>query len=127
MITFLKANLSSIISSLFDYLVHIILVSYFNVDVVIASATGTVCGGVTNFIIGRYWVFESNAENIQQQAKKYAFIWIGNLVLNTVGVYFFAKILHVHYAVSKIIVSLIVAFGYNYPLQKNFVFKKIEG
>ena len=126
MITFLKANLSSSIASLVDYLVTILLVSFFRIDIVIASATGTICGGIINFLIGRYWVFVSKTEKsdkVSGQAFRYAIVWLGNLILNTGGVFVFTKVLRIHYAISKIVVSLIVAFGYNYILQKKFVFK----
>ena len=126
MITFLKANAASTVASLFDYLIYISLIRFFNINVVVASATGTVCGGILNFIIGRYWVFVSNKEKASPQIFRYALVWVGNLLLNTGGVFVFTKLLNIHYAISKLIVSLIVAFGYNYPLQKYFVFKKTE-
>lgn len=103
---------------------HIVLIRFLFADVVLASASGTITGGVVNFTIGRYWVFGAKNDDIRLQAKRYMFIWIGNFVLNTTGVFILAKIFNIHYAASKIIVSLIVAFGYNYPLQKYFVFKK---
>jgi len=123
MITFLKANISSSIASFFDYLITIFLVSFFKIDVVIASTTGTICGGILNFLIGRNWVFESKKRKVHQQAVRYGIVWIGNLLLNTGGMFVFTKLLKVHFVVSKLFVSLIVGFGYNYNMQKRFVFK----
>lgn len=123
MLTFLKANISSSIASFFDYLVTIFLVSFFRVDVVIASGTGTVCGGILNFIIGRNWVFQAKGRKVHQQAVRYGIVWGGNLVLNTGGVYIFARLLKLHYLVSKLFVSFFVGFCYNYTLQKKYVFK----
>src|SRR5947208_12210212 len=87
MITFLKANIFSSIASFFDYLVTIFLVNFFRADVVISSTTGTLCGGVINFLIGRNWVFESKNRKAQGQAVKYGIVWAGNLLLNTGGMY----------------------------------------
>jgi putative flippase GtrA len=56
------------------------------------------------------------------QLGKYALVWTGNLLLNTGGVYVLASQAGLHYTVSKVMTSLLVAFLYNYPLQKNFVF-----
>ncbi len=126
MVTFLKANLSSSIASLLDYLITIFLVSFFNIDVVLASAIGTVCGGVVNFIMGRHWVFNSKAHKVHHQASRYALVWVGNLALNTGGMFLFTKVLKVHYVISKAFVSLVVGFCYNYTLQKRFVFKKVR-
>ncbi len=123
MLTFLKANISSSIASFLDYLITIFLVSIFKVDVVIASTTGTVFGGIANFLIGRSWVFASKKRKVHQQAMRYGIVWIGNLVLNTAGMYVFTKLLHVHYVAAKLFVSLMVGFCYNYTLQKKYVFK----
>jgi len=123
MVTFLKANISSSIASFFDYLITILLVRFFRIDVVVASATGTVCGGIMNFMIGRNWVFEAKTRKVHQQAFRYSVVWTGNLFLNTGGVYVFTKLLKIHYVFSKLVVSLLVGFFYNYTLQKRFVFK----
>ena len=123
MVTFIKANISSSIASFIDYLTTICLVSFFRVDVVKASATGTVCGGIINFLIGRRWVFESGTGKVEKQAVRYALVWGGNLFLNTGGMYLLTKQLKVHYVVSKVFVSLLVGFCYNYTLQKKYVFK----
>lgn len=123
MLTFFKANISSSIASFFDYLITIFLVSFFRVDVVVASSTGTVCGGAVNFFIGRTWVFESRKRKVHQQAFRYGIVWTGNLVLNTGGMLVLTKILSVHYIPAKLFVSLMVGFCYNYVLQKKYVFK----
>lgn len=123
MLTFLKANISSSIASFFDYLVTIFLVSFFRIDVVIASITGTIFGGILNFVIGRTWVFESRKRKVHQQAIRYSIVWTGNLLLNASGMYILTKLLKIHYVISKLFVSLIVGFCYNYVLQKKYVFK----
>ena len=123
MITFLKANISSSIAPFLDYLVTIFLVHFFRVDVVIASATGTMCGGIINFLVGRNWVFESKKRKVQQQAIKYGVVWAGNFLLNTSGMYVLTTLLTVHFVISKLFVSLMIGFGYNYTMQKKYVFK----
>ncbi|HLL44887.1 MAG TPA: GtrA family protein [Segetibacter sp.] len=123
MITFLKANISSSIASFLDYFVTILLVHFFRVDVVIASATGTMCGGIINFLVGRNWVFESKKRKVQQQAIKYGVVWAGNFLLNTSGMYVLTTLLTVHFVISKLFVSLMIGFGYNYTMQKKYVFK----
>jgi len=123
MITFLKANVASLSASFFDYLITIVLVSFCKVNVVAASATGVVCGGILNFTIGRNWVFESSDATVQNQAAKYGVVWLGNLFLNTAGLYVFTRFFKVQYFISKVFISLLVGYGYNYSLQKRYVFK----
>ena len=122
MITFLKANLASLAASLSDFLMTMLLVQCCKVNVVMAAATGTVTGGIVNFLIGRHWVFKAGDEKAVRQLWRYALVWMGNLFLNMGGVYVFTCQAGLHYTVSKVVTSLLVAFLYNYPLQKNFVF-----
>ena len=122
MITFLKANIASLIASLSDFMMTVLLVQVCKTNVVMAAAAGTVTGGIINFLIGRHWVFKAGDEKAVRQLWKYALVWAGNLLLNTAGVYVLTSEAGLHYTVSKVLTSLTVAFLYNYPLQKNFVF-----
>ncbi len=122
--TFLKANISSIIASFCDYLLTIIFKEFLQVDAVFASILGTIFGGIINFLIGRYWVFESLNAPLYHQGKRYIITWTGNLVLNALGVFLLIRYCGINYIIAKIATSLTVAIGYNYPIQKKYVFKK---
>lgn len=122
MSTFIKSQASSIISTLFDFLTTIVCKEFFYFAVVFASLTGTIAGGVTNFALGRNWVFNKREKNIPLQAIKYILIWTGNLLLTTLGVFIANKYLGLNYIVAKIIVAIIMGTTYNYLLQKKFVF-----
>lgn len=120
---FIKANVSSLVSSCCDFLITIILKELFDADAFLASIIGTISGGIINFIIGRYWVFKVHHLNIYQQSRRYFMIWAGNLLLNATGVYFLLTYAGLNYILAKLITSITVAVGYNYPLQKKYVFK----
>lgn len=120
---FIKANIASIISSFCDFLITIAITEFLDYDPFWASITGTVSGGIINFIIGRYWVFEVHHLNVYHQGRRYFIIWAGNLILNAMGMYWFLKILGLKYILAKLITAVIIAVGYNYPLQKRYVFK----
>lgn len=122
MITFLKANLASLIASVSDFVMTVLLVQVCKAPVVLAAAAGTVTGGIINFLIGRHWVFDAGDNKAARQAAKYALVWTGNLMLNAGGVYVLTNGVGWHYTISKVVASLLVAFLYNYPLQKHFVF-----
>lgn len=123
MIVFIKANLASLTASFFDYVITICLVSFLHMDVVLSSMTGTICGGVLYFIVGRNWVFASRNGKVHHQALRYSWVWAGNLLLNTAGMFLLTKRLKVQYIIAKVFVSLLVGFFYNYVLQKRYVFK----
>lgn len=123
MVTFIKANVASIIASVCDYLVTIFAVQQLGMDVVIGGITGTVTGGIINFWIGRQWVFSATENRPHKQAFRYGIVWTGNLLLNATGMYIFTKLAGIYYVAAKVITSVLVAIGYNYPLQKRYVFK----
>lgn len=122
MFTFFKANVASLIASLCDYLVTIIAVQFFSFNVVVAGVTGTISGGVINFLIGRNWAFKARQAKASSQAKRYLLVWLGNLLLNATGMYVFTK-MGVNYIITKVATSLFVGVAYNYPFQKSYVFK----
>lgn len=122
--TFLKAQASSLISSAVDFLVTVTLKEIFGIYYLTASVIGVISGGVTNFLLGRNIVFSSKEKSVETQAFRYIVVWLGNLALNTLGVYLFTSVLNIEYRISKILVAIIVGLSYNYVLQKFFVFKK---
>jgi len=122
MILFLKAQLNSIISTAVDFLVMITLVEVFSVWYIAAVVAGAAAGALTNFVLGRTWVFHAEGKDIKTQLLRYLIVWTGSLVLNIAGVYFFTDILKLKYILSKIITAVVVGFTFNYILQKRFVF-----
>jgi putative flippase GtrA len=122
MTLFIKANSASIIASSVDYLVALLLNKVILWSDFYSSITGTVAGGVVNFLICRDWVFDNKDTSNAKLAVRYTLVWAGNLVLNMFGVY---VLLHLGLPMltAKIIISVTVAFAYNYPLQKNYVFR----
>ena len=122
MSTFIKAQASSVFSTSVDFLTTIVLKEFFGVWYVLASFLGTIAGGAINFALGRRWVFDSREKGVSLQLIKYIIIWCGNLFLTTFGVFVVAHYVGLSYIISKIIVAVVVGIGYNYMLQKKFVF-----
>ena len=122
-VTFTKAQLISILASIVDFGVTYLLVQKAGAPVVAGGATGTICGGVTHFMISRTWVFNAQEKKWTGQLNRYVLVWIGNLVLNTTGLWLLNRFLGINYLIAKIATATIVAVFYNYTLQKRFVFK----
>jgi putative flippase GtrA len=123
MLTFLKAQAASLVASGADFLITVLLVEIAGINPLPALIEGTVCGGIINFIINRYWVFNAGRKKTQVQVIRYSLVWTGSLLLNASGFYLLTHFTNFHYILSKILVSLLVGFLYNYFLQKRFVFK----
>jgi len=122
--TFFKANIAAITASVFDYAVTTGTIYFLKADVVTAAVTGVISGGVINFLIGRYWAFNATATSTHLQAFKYLIVWTGNLILSAAGMYLLTKNLLLHYALAKLVTACFIAVAYNYPLQRNYVYKK---
>jgi len=123
MITFLKAQGSSLLATAADYTMTFILFGVFGVWFPSAHAVGLVCGGIVNFLINRDWVFNGPGQRLRMQVARYFLVWCGNWLLNGIGVYLL--VLHTDWNpfVSKVAVALLVGWTYNYLLQKKYVFK----
>jgi putative flippase GtrA len=123
MIKFAKAQIASFIASSVDYFVTIFLVELLGFWYLAGSATGTIVGGITNFSIGRQWVFKGGVKERNIQLFRYAVVWTGYLILTTFGIYLLTHFGHINYLFAKVFVSLFLAIAYNFPLQKRFVFR----
>lgn len=126
MVTFIKAQTASLIASLMDFITTIFLVEVIGCWYLSASLTGTILGGIINFIIGRIWVFDAREKEAPEQIIKYIIVWIGYLSLSGLGVFIVTHNWNVNYVISKTGVSFILGITYNYMLQKRFVFKQTK-
>lgn len=121
--TFLKANVASLVASGCDYGMTVLLKEMLNVGEWAAGVSGTVTGGIVNFFVSRHWVFKVDNVKAHIQGRRFLITWAGNLFLNASGYYLLIHYTSIHYIIAKLVTSLTVAFAYNYPLQKKYVFK----
>ena len=137
---FIRAQFSSQVASLTDFAITIVLASFFNVYYVSATLIGAVCGGVINCLINYKWTFKAKDCAKKHVVIKYVLVWIGSIALNTFGTYLLTEVLGSVeslrlllggfsddiYIVSKIVVSLVVGFLWNYNMQRLFVYRNVE-
>lgn len=120
---FLSAQVAALIGTVVDFLIVILLTELAEIWYVFSNAIGATCGAITNFLLGRYWVFSATEKKIYHQAFRYFLVALGSMLLNTLGVYLLTEYTSLHYIFSKVIIAIIVAVTFNFFLQKNFVFK----
>lgn len=137
---FLRAQLSSQMASLADFIVTFLIATCLGVYYVYASFLGSVCGGILNCVINYKWAFRAHGCKKKYVAIKYTSVWIGSILLNTYGTYALTESLRSipwvrdtfsHYftdffLIPKIIVSLLVGFLWNYQLQRIFVYRNMN-
>jgi len=120
---FAFAQIAAMTGTAVDFLFYIFFTEIVGLWYVISNIIGATMGAITNFLMGRYWVFTSTESKIQNQAGRYILVSLGSLILNTIGVYLLTDIFGIYYVWSKVIVSIVIGITYNFILQKNFVYK----
>lgn len=136
----IKAFSSAQVCSLIDFAITVFLSSVLGVYYVVATVSGSVSGGICNCAINYQWVFPKSGSKKCYIAIKYFFVWGLSIVFNTYGTYlltegtkntsFPVNLLgsyndHI-YVVYKCIVAILVAFAWNYPMQRFFVYRRIH-
>jgi putative flippase GtrA len=123
MITFTKAQIASLLATGIDFVVTILLVRAVGWPHLGSSIVGTLCGGVTHFLVSRIWVFRAQEQRWSRQLHRYLLVWTGNLLLNMSLFFLLTHYIGINYVLAKIVVAVGIAVFYNYTLQKRFVFK----
>jgi putative flippase GtrA len=119
---FIKVQIASILGSIADYLITILMTEVFKCWYLISNLTGNILGGFVQFLLCRNWVFKNSKGKMRMQVTKFVLVFAGNLLLSAAGVYFFTSLLRFNYIVSKTVTSIILGVSYNYFMQKKFVF-----
>ncbi len=124
---FARAQVSAFTGGVTDYLIMLICTEIFHIHYTISIAFGGLIGAIINFTINRKWTFklhESDKKKVSPQLIKFASMIFGSICLKSSGTYLFTTLLRIDYKISRILVDLIVSFGFNYTLQKYWVFRK---
>ena len=134
---FMKAQLSAQIATVVDFLITILLVKLFGIYYLYATFIGSVIGGIVNCVMNYKWVFKAEDCKRLHVAIKYFVVWGGSILINTWGTFalteWLARMKWVNgllgyyvydvFILSKISVALLVAFFWNYYLQRVFVYR----
>jgi putative flippase GtrA len=140
--TFLRSAVSSQVASWTDlgmsFLFYMVLLTH--VDPFYRSnlsvAIGAIAGGVVNCCINYRFTFHAKGQSVRAVGVKYFLVWSGSLLLNMYGTTGLATLLARWewlvnlgfkpdgiFAASRLVASLIVSWGWNFVLQRNFVYR----
>ncbi|SMD15486.1 GtrA family protein [Pedobacter nyackensis] len=124
---FAKAQVSAFTGGMLDYVVMILCTELLHIHYTISIAIGGIIGAILNFSLNRYWTFNGNKASelaVGTQLLKFAFVVAGSIALKSSGTYLFTTWLKLDYKITRIMVDIIVSLGFNYVLQKYWVFRK---
>ncbi len=124
--TFAKAQVSSFIGGVSDYLIMIALTELVGFHYTVSIVVSGIFGAIINFSINKYWAFTSQGSAtsaLGNQLLKFILVVAGSIVLKSAGTYLITSFLNLDYRISRLIVELAVSYGFNYTLLRYWVFR----
>jgi putative flippase GtrA len=118
----LRHHTTSVMSTVVDYGVMVTCVEALHMGTVRATVVGATCGAMANFIINRSFTYRAKGARVSRQAARFALVSAASLALNAAGEHLFNHVLGIQYLLARIITSVIVSNGWNYPMLRFFVF-----
>lgn len=119
-----KAQASAFIGGAVDYGTMLICVELLGWHYVVGIIVGGIVGAVVNFLINRNWSFRGKKDGVDSQIPKYLLVLLGSIFFKSLGTSFFTEIVGIDYKISRIVTDLMVSLGWNYTLQRYWVFKR---
>lgn len=121
--TFGKAQVSAFLGGLFDYGIMVFCVEFFKLDLKSSIVVGGLCGAIINFSINKYWTYQAKKPSLTSQLIKFFIVVVSSIYLKANGTYFLTSTFHIDYKITRIVVDLFVSIGFNFMLQKYWVFR----
>ena len=118
----MRHHAASVAATVVDYLVMVLGVEVLHLRPVAATPIGAFCGAVTNFTLGRRFTYQRTDVPAAGQAWRYAIVSGASLGLNALGEYTFHDVVGLQYMLARVITSVVVSNGWNYPMLRFFVF-----
>ena len=136
--TLLRSSVSSQLCGWIDTLTAFLVFSLAHLTPFLSTAIGAFVGGVFNCIINYRFTFHAYGVQWRVALFKFLFVWAGSLLLNSFGTQIVYSWVHdwhwlehnpwiskdgIFLAV-RLSVALSISLGWNFLLQRNFVFKE---
>ncbi|HRZ97250.1 MAG TPA: GtrA family protein [Paludibacter sp.] len=127
-IVFGKAQLSAFVGGITDYGIMVFCTEVFHVHYTVSIVIGGIIGAVVNFSINKKWAFNSKNDHYQhsmrKQLLKFLLVVVNSIFLKSIGTFAITTMLSLDYKISRLVTDLFVSIGFNYTLQRYWVFKK---
>jgi len=124
LVTFSRSLVTSLITTVLDFGTLVGLTELAGVNYVLATWIGTVVGSLANFTINKVWAFYAADAPALPALTRFAVVQAGASGLHTAGVWLLTRFLRLPYPISKLVVAAAVYLGWNYPLNRWFVFRR---
>lgn len=128
LIVFAKAQVSAFVGGMTDYATMVFFTEVFHVHYTVSIVIGGIIGAVVNFSVNNKWTFHSEntsyKNSMRKQLLRFVLVVVNSILLKSSGTYAITTFLGIDYKISRLITDLFVSIGFNYTLQRYWVFKK---
>ena len=118
-----RHQLGGLVAGGVDFGVMILFVEVFHRSAVLGTAVGATLGAVTNFTMGRLWIFKHPRGHTAAQAARYVLVSGTSAGLNTLGEHLVHDVARVQYLLARVLVAVAVSVLWNFPMHRRFVFR----
>lgn len=105
---------------LLDFVLTYLLKEKIKINRYVANATGFICAATSNFLLNRYWTFESHNPRVHQEFGFFLSFALMGLLLNTLFLIFFEK-RNFNFYVSKFL-AIVLTTIWNFTTNYYFTF-----
>jgi len=120
---FLRAQLSAFAGGMCDLGIYAFCYKSLGVSAPFSNAIGGGLGAAANFSLNRYWSFSAGRRSsAKSQLWKFATVVAGSILLKSSGIYLLVDVWDGHFLLCKLLVEVVVSLGFNFVLQKFWVF-----
>ncbi len=123
---FLKAQLSAFAGGMVDYGIMLFCKEILGFAISTSIVISGSIGAVVNFTINRFWTFKKDEAPVASQLWKFIIVVIGSIILKSQGTPLLSTLTGIDYKITRLMVELVVSLGFNFTLQKYWVFKKAD-
>lgn len=130
---FSKAQVSAFVGGVVDFGVMVLLTEVFGLHYLYSICIGGLVGAVINFTINKNWSFsegstgksfEGSSRASISMIRKFSVVVVGSILLKSWGTHFLTSLIDIDYRIARLIVDAVVCFGFNYSMQRYWVFGK---
>ena len=119
---FMRVSVSGMVATAVDVVALILLVEVLRSHVTIAAFLAAALGGVTNFLINKYWAFDDDAPLELRQVTIYALVSLVTAAFTAAAIHILAVLIGIPYLFAKAIAAALVFLLWTYPAQARLVF-----
>jgi putative flippase GtrA len=117
-----RVGVSGVVATGIDVAALVLLVEALGSHVTLAAFLAAALGGVSNFLINKYWAFRDRSPLELRQVTVYSFVSLVTAAFVAVAVHMLAVVMVLPYLWAKAIAAALVFVVWTYPAQSRLVF-----